>query len=167
MIRSEVLLLALTLAGSSISAAQSHNHDSLSEQQLGDGAFPHLVYAYCPEDIRARCCPTAFVRFRHRRLCLPGGSRSRSPLRNGILGHCKYVSQAGRTGKNQLEHGWETISKAEKLPAKTAPERGYISALVGFYEDPDSPAEKRDEKYLKHMEKVYKDFPDDLEAAAF
>ena len=67
---------------------------------------------------------------------------------------------------NQLKQGWQEIEIAKSLHPKTERERDYISATFSFYHHPDKKVD-RQQKYLKGMEKVYRRYPDDYEAAAF
>lgn len=67
-----------------------------------------------------------------------------------------------------LKRGHEEIEKAEKIGAKTERERGYISALGAFYSDPSKANYlKQAAAYSDAMEKLYQNYPDDLEAGAF
>ncbi len=81
-------------------------------------------------------------------------------------GIAKTFSRWGTPDAKQLKRGWEEIKVAKSLHAKTARERGYIAALAAFYA-PAKTDEKREQKYLKEMEGLYRRYPDDHEAAAF
>jgi tetratricopeptide (TPR) repeat protein len=159
--------MALTLGGSSLPAQESHNHDALSEQQLGTVDFPISCTASVQKTFERGVALLHSFAFDTAESVFRAVADEDPRCAMAYWGIASTFRRWGEPDKNQLEHGWEAISQAEKLQAKTARERGYISALAGFYEDPDNPAERRDEKYLKHMEQLYQDFPDDLEAAAF
>ena len=66
-----------------------------------------------------------------------------------------------------LKHGHEEMEKAQKLGAKTDRERGYISALALFYNDPAADYLKRAGAYSDAMGKLYQKYPQDMEAGAF
>ena len=81
-------------------------------------------------------------------------------------GIARTFSRWGTPSANQLRQGWQEIEIAKSLHAKTERERGYISASFSFFHHPDKKVD-RQQKYLKGMEKVYRRYPDDYEAAAF
>src|SRR6516162_5131948 len=66
-----------------------------------------------------------------------------------------------------LKRGHGEMEKAQKLSAKTDRERGYISALALFYNDPVADYLKRAGAYSDTMGKLYQQYPQDLEAGAF
>ncbi len=73
-----------------------------------------------------------------------------------------------RPDQEHMKRGWAEVKKAQKLHAKTAREREYISATAAFYGNyakKDHPA--RATAYSEAMAKVNADNPDDLEAGAF
>jgi len=82
-------------------------------------------------------------------------------------GIAKTFSRWGTPDAKQLEHGWEEIKVAKSLHAKTAREQAYIAAVAALYEHPERKDEKRDQRYLIGMEKLYRQYPEDHEAAAF
>ena len=57
------------------------------------------------------------------------------------------------------------IAKIKDLPKLTARERGYLHAIRLLYGEGDKRI--RDAAYSTAMEKIYQDYPDDLDAAAF
>ena len=57
------------------------------------------------------------------------------------------------------------VAKIKDNPKLTARERAYLDAVKALYGEGDKRA--RDEAYSAAMEKVYRAYPDDLEAAAF
>lgn len=61
--------------------------------------------------------------------------------------------------------GREVIARIKDTPKLTARERGYLGAVKLLYGDGDK--RQRDQAYSAAMEKVYKDYGDDLDAAAF
>lgn len=71
-------------------------------------------------------------------------------------------------GTEALEKGTAAAQKAHSLHAKTQRERAYIAAINAYYQDWEkhNPHE-RAVAYNLAMEKVYKDYPTDVEAACF
>jgi tetratricopeptide (TPR) repeat protein len=57
------------------------------------------------------------------------------------------------------------IAKIKDTPKLTDRERAYLSAVKALYGEGEKPA--RDQAYSAAMEKIYRQYPDDLEAAAF
>jgi hypothetical protein len=73
-------------------------------------------------------------------------------------GIAKTFSRWGTPDARQLEHGWDEIKVAKSLHA-TARERDYIAAVAALYEHPDKTDEKREQRYLKGMEKLLPPLP--------
>ena len=59
----------------------------------------------------------------------------------------------------------QVIAKIKDTPKLTARERAYLDAVKLLYGEGDKRA--RDAAYSAAMEKIYRDYPDDLDAAAF
>jgi tetratricopeptide (TPR) repeat protein len=73
-----------------------------------------------------------------------------------------------RPEEADLKQGWDLIRKGEAIGAKTQRERDYIDALAFFYRDYDKvDHEQRCMEYSHAMEKVYRDYPKDNQAAVF
>lgn len=73
-----------------------------------------------------------------------------------------------RPGKSELKRGWELTQKAQAIGSKDARERAYIAAIGSFYRDSGKlDHEQRATAYSNAMEKVYLQYPQDHEAAAF
>ena len=74
----------------------------------------------------------------------------------------------GRPDAAALKTGHDEIEKAGPLNAKTAREREYIAAAAAFYQD-DTQLDyaARAKAYSAAIGKVYQDYPEDGEAAAF
>jgi hypothetical protein len=86
---------------------------------------------------------------------------------NHNLAYCSSAAPVIKFVWANLVKNREEIRVAKSLHAKTARERNYIAAMVAFYEHPGKKDEKREQRYLKGMEKLYRRYPDDHEAAAF
>ncbi len=59
----------------------------------------------------------------------------------------------------------KVVGKIKDLPKLSARERAYLNAVKTLYGEGDKLA--RDKAYADAMEKIYRDYPDDLEAASF
>jgi tetratricopeptide (TPR) repeat protein len=72
-----------------------------------------------------------------------------------------------RPGEAVMAHGWQEMQKAALHPAKTARERGYVAAVSGFFRPDERDYQVRVEDYSTSMAKLYRDTPQDTDAAAF
>jgi tetratricopeptide (TPR) repeat protein len=67
--------------------------------------------------------------------------------------------------EQDTEAGRKTVAKIKDLPGLTQRERAFLGAVRALYGEGDKLA--RDKAYAAEMEKVYRQYPDDLEAACF
>jgi tetratricopeptide (TPR) repeat protein len=68
----------------------------------------------------------------------------------------------------EFEKGAKAIAIAQSIPGKSARETAYIDAIGAFYKDWEkTPHATRFANYDKAMERLYRDYPDDKEAAVF
>ena len=73
----------------------------------------------------------------------------------------------GPTG-SALAKGVDAAARASALPARTARERGFISATAALYRDAESTANSaRLRAYADTMTRLYRDFPEDVEVAIY
>jgi tetratricopeptide (TPR) repeat protein len=67
----------------------------------------------------------------------------------------------------ELQRGWESVQKASALRPSTEREKGYIDAATAFYKNWESMSHPaRISAWEKAQEKVFKNFPDDIDAGA-
>jgi len=79
-----------------------------------------------------------------------------------------YRQLWSRPEESDLKYGWQAIQKAEAIGAKTQRERDYVEALAVFFRDyQHSDYDARTREYAARMEKLYRQYPEDHEAAAF
>jgi tetratricopeptide (TPR) repeat protein len=70
--------------------------------------------------------------------------------------------------ESTIKNANEALEKGKALKAKTARERDYINAIATFYAHADKLGyQQRATAYSNAMERMYKKYPDDREAAAF
>jgi tetratricopeptide (TPR) repeat protein len=83
----------------------------------------------------------------------------------------QYQELWGRPEDERLKRGAEEMAKARALAAApgavTPREKAYIAALNAFFDGADTDFQKRADKYEAAMNTLHKDFPDDVEGAAF
>jgi tetratricopeptide (TPR) repeat protein len=78
-----------------------------------------------------------------------------------------YRPLAYRPSDAAMKQGWTFIQKGQALRAKTQRERDYVDALAIFYRDDGRDYETRNREYSEAMEKLYRQYPTDVEAAVF
>jgi len=78
-----------------------------------------------------------------------------------------YRPLAYRPSDSDMKQGWTLVQKGQALHAKTQRERDYIDALAVFYRNDGRDYETRSREYSEAMEKVYRQYPADDEAAVF
>jgi len=78
-----------------------------------------------------------------------------------------YRLLAYRPPDSDMKQGWALVQKAQALHAKTQRECDYIDALAVFYRNDSRDYETRTREYSEAMEKVYRQYPADDEAAVF
>jgi tetratricopeptide (TPR) repeat protein len=157
-----VLTAAVPLVGD-----ESHHHDSLNEQQLGAVHFPISCAPGVQKSFERGVALLHSFAFESALAAFRQVAEEDPRCAMAHWGIANTFNRWGAGDSEQLERGWQEIKVARSLRATTARERAYIAAEVAFYEHPDEPNEKRGEKYLRGMERLYRDYPDDHEAAAF
>lgn len=79
-----------------------------------------------------------------------------------------YHQLWARPDAADLKTGWAELEKAQRLKAGTKRERDYIAALMEYYRDPAKrDHQSRAEAYSAAMKELYRQNPEDHEAAAF
>src|ERR1700720_1773233 len=78
-----------------------------------------------------------------------------------------YRPLAYRPTDSDMKQGRELVEKAQLLRPKTQRERDYVEALAVFYRPDPRDYDTRNRQYSEAMERVYKGYPDDQEAAVF
>jgi tetratricopeptide (TPR) repeat protein len=68
---------------------------------------------------------------------------------------------------DELQRGWESVRKAAVLRPSTEREKGYIDAAAAFYRNWETVSHpERISAWEKAQEKVFKNYPDDIDAGA-
>lgn len=153
------LLFSLFLCSYASAGNGQHQHDGLTESQLGSVHFPISCDARVQKEfergvalLHSFAFETAQATFRQ----VAKDDPSCAMAHWGIA--ATFNRWAGPDGKQQKQ-AKDEIRIAKSLHAKTARERDYIAAETAVY--------ARHGNYLKAMEKVYRRYPEDHEAAAF
>lgn len=72
-----------------------------------------------------------------------------------------------RPDASDMKRGWAEIDKAQAIGAKTEREREYIAALADFYRPGPADYMARVTAYSAALGRLYKKYPDDVDAGAF
>ncbi len=167
MVRCIAFLLALVAMALPGLADEGHHHDELSDQQLGTVHFPISCAPGVQKTFERGVALLHSFAFETAETSFRQVAHDDPHCAMAHWGIAKTFSRWGTPDAKQLEHGWEEIKAAKSLHAKTARERSYVAALAAFYARPAKKDEKREQRYLKEMEALYRRYPDDHEAAAF
>jgi tetratricopeptide (TPR) repeat protein len=73
----------------------------------------------------------------------------------------------GRPDAKSMTAGWAEMQKAQSLTAATDREHAYIAALADFYRPDQREFQARADGYSAAMQKLFSQFPDDVDAGAF
>lgn len=147
--------------------ANEHQHDVLTEQQLGTLHFPISCDARVQKTFERGVALLHSFAFETAQAAFRQVAEEDPHCAMAHWGIATTFSRWAGPDDKQLKQGWEEIRMAKSLHAKTMRERDYISAEAQVYAHPDRADEKRGERYLRGMEKLYSRYPNDHEAAAF
>ena len=148
-------------------ADQGHQHDELTDLQLGSVHFPTSCAPGVQQNFERGVALLHSFAFETAEATFRQVAADDPQCAMAHWGIARTFSRWGTPNEKQLRQGWDEIKVAKSLHAKTARERDYIDASAAFYKNPGKKDGKRDERYLKGMEKVYRRYPDDHEGAAF
>jgi hypothetical protein len=166
-VRLKAIALIVLAAGVPLVGDDGHHHDDLSEQQLGAVHFPTSCAPGVQKSFERGVALLHSFAFETAQATFRQVAEEDPRCAMAHWGIANTFTRWGAADSKQLERGWQEIKVAKSLHAQTARERAYIAAEAAFYEHSDDPKEKRSEKYLRGMERLYRDYPDDHEAAAF
>jgi len=160
-------LAILAVLSFSPNAQCQRQHDELTELQVGTVHFPTSCNPQVQKTfergialLHSFAFETAEATFRQVAKDDPGCAMAH-------WGVATTFSRWAGPDNKQRKQGWEEIKIAKSLHAPTTRERDYIAAEAEIYAHPDKKDDKRGDRYLKRMEKLYRRYPDDHEAAAF
>jgi tetratricopeptide (TPR) repeat protein len=78
-----------------------------------------------------------------------------------------YRPLAYQPSDADMKRGWELVQQADELPTKTQRETDYLEAAEVLYRPDARDYTTRNHEYSASLEKIYKAYPDDAEAAVF
>ena len=161
-------LLALLIPIAPVSADDGqHQHDELTDQQLGTVHFPISCDARVQGQFERGVALLHSFAFETAEAAFRQVAQNDPHCAMAHWGIASTFSRWGDPDADQLKHGWEEIKIAKSLHARTARERTYIAALATLYAHPAKKDDRRGARHLKVMERLYHRYPADHEAAAF
>jgi len=161
-----IFLAVLVFAVGTALADEGHNHDELTEQQLGTVHFPVSCSPAVQKDfergialLHSFAFDTAEHAFRHVLEIDPHCAMAHWGIAKSLW---RWDTDPARRAQGKME-----IKAGERLHPPTSRERGYLSALGKFFAHPKNEKYKRGEAFSRAMEKLIRGNPDDREATAF
>src|SRR5581483_6140373 len=147
---------------------EPHHHEDLTEAQLGTVHFPSSCNAaqQKPVERGVAMLHSFWYEEAEKQFQQIAKDDPLCAIAHWGVGMSIWHQLWNRPDRATLDRGNVELKKARSLPA-TPREKGYIAALSAFYAHPGRPYQKRVTAYSNAMEKVYKQNPDDHEAAAF
>jgi hypothetical protein len=165
--RSLLLGSVVFLTGvSSILADEKHDHHELTETQLGAVHFPISCLPAVQKPFERGVALLHSFAFETAEQVFREIAEEDPKCPMAHWGIAKTFWRWGMPDAAQLKHGWEEIRIAESHHPRTARERDYVAALSAFYFEPDKEREERMDDYSKAMERLYRRYSEDHEAAA-
>src|SRR6266436_4449887 len=165
--RRSLALFSMVFLTAVFSAAADWQHDDLSEQQLGSVHFPTSCNPKVQKNfergvalLHSFAFETAEATFRQIAQDDPHCAMAHWGIARSFWRWSEPDASIRQQGRSQ-------IKLAESLHPRTKREKEYIAATTALYKDPDKKNEKRWDKYLRGMEHLHQDFPNDHEATAF
>ena len=158
-------LLVFTLAESV--AGQQHHHDELTEQQVGTVHFPTSCDPAVQKTFERGVALLHSFAFETAETTFREVAKDDPRCAIAHWGMATTFSRWAGPDEKQRKRGWDEIRIAKSLHAKTARERDYIAAEAVIYAHPNKKDDKRGDRYMKAMDRLYRRYPEDHEAAAF
>ena len=144
-----------------------HQHDALTELQLGSVHFPISCDARVQRQFEKGVALLHSFAFETAEADFREVAQDDPHCAMAHWGIATTFSRWAGPDDKQRKRGWEEIKIAKSLHAATPRECDYIAAETAVYAHPEKKDDKRGDRYLKAMEKLYRRYPDDHEAAAF
>jgi tetratricopeptide (TPR) repeat protein len=160
-------LTFVALASVSLTAYAQHQHDALTAQQLGTVHFPTSCDRRVQKQFERGVALLHSFAFDTAETTFRQVAKDDPQCAMAHWGIATTFSRWAGPDDKQRRQGWEEIKIARSLKAPTARERDYIASEAALYAHPEKKDNKRGERYLKTLERLYRRYPEDHEAAAF
>ena len=163
--RPSAAVFFVILASAPVCRAQQHQHDALTEEQLGSVHFPISCDERVQKTFERGVALLHSFAFETAQTAFQQVAKDDPHCAMAHWGIAATFNRWGGPSDNQRKQAWDEIKIAQSLRPKTKREREYIAAETAVFEPPRKHA--KDNRYLRRMAKLCRDFPDDHEAAAF
>jgi len=162
-----IFLAVLLPSGPAVAQETEHHHH---EEQLGTVRFPTSCPAAVQKDFERGVAllhsfwyEEAEKQFVAVTKASPGCAMAHWGVAMSL-----YHQLWEQVGKADLDRGWAEVQQGQASPKTTSREKGYLAAAAAFFGNTEGRDHvTRAKAYSDGMEKVYRDNPDDTEAAAF
>ena len=160
-------LALLSYVSMSPAVNAQHQHDRVTEQQLGTVHFPISCDPRVQKQFERGVALLHSFAFDTAETAFRQAAQDDPHCAMAHWGIATTFSRWAGPDEKQRKRGWDEIKIAKSLHPATARERDYIAAEAAVYAHPEKKDDKRSDRYLKAMEKLYRRYPEDHEAAAF
>jgi tetratricopeptide (TPR) repeat protein len=160
-------LTFVALVSFSLTAYAQHQHDALTAQQLGTVHFPTSCDRRVQKQFERGVALLHSFAFDTAETTFRQVAKDDPQCAMAHWGIAMTFSRWAGPDDKQRRQGWEEIKIARSLKAPTARERDYIASEAAVFAHPEKKDNKRGERNLKALERLYRRYPEDHEAAAF
>jgi hypothetical protein len=163
-------LLFVTLCGVTLFADEGHHHEEITADQLGSVHFPVSCDASVQKPFEKGVALLHSFWYEEAEKAFQEIAKEDSNCAMAYWGLAmsKWHQLWNKPDAATIKEGLAAVKKAQSLKPKTAREKAYVAAISAFYrKSPKLDHQARATAYSNAMEKVYRDYPDDHEAAAF
>jgi hypothetical protein len=181
MVRPVIAFLLAFSAASTLASAQSapqamhHHHDEApaADERLGQVSFPTSCAAQSQVSIERGIALLHSFGYTLAEMQFEGIAKAdpACAMAHWGVAMTQYQELWQHPTPEQLKRGAEEMRKARDLaqpPAKiTSREQAYIDALSAFFDSADASYQQRADAYEAKMNALHREFPDDVEGAAF
>jgi tetratricopeptide (TPR) repeat protein len=166
------MLAALIVVASLIAtSAHSHGNQHVSGEQLGTVNFPVSCNEQASKHITKGVALLHHMTYEDAKEAFTHAAKSDANCAMGYWGQAMTLIHplwSDPPSKAKFEQGAVLVSKAKSIGQRTERENAYIDALEAYFNEGRQSSEKINlASFEKGWEKVYQQFPDDLEAASF
>ena len=168
MLRVFAIFVSLLVVSSHSYGDDAHHDHALGEQELGTIHFPVSCSSTVQEDFERGVALLHSFAFETAETTFRQVARNDPKCAMAHWGIARsFWRWAGPHDASTRRRGWQEIVLAKSLHAPTGREREYIDSVASLYRNPDSTKEKRWDNYVRKLEKLHNDYPEDHEATAF
>jgi tetratricopeptide (TPR) repeat protein len=166
-----LLLVAVVCLGvTAVADDEGHHHEEMTAQQLGTVHFPVSCNAAAQKDFEhgVALLHSFWYEEAEKTFNQVLQDDPKCAMAEWGIAMSKWHQLWNHPDEATIKEGLAAVEKGESLKPRTARERAYLEAIEAFYGNSKKmDHEARATAYSNAMEKVYKTYPDDHEAAIF